>query len=175
MLEEEDSVAKTWIVIFSLVLGMMILAGCGSQNNSPRAINEETDKCMTCNMMVANVPGSTQLLLKSGKTMVFDDLGCMIKWVEANEDVEVEKSYVRDFYTMDWIEQDKATYAYDPTFATPMAYGMVSFKIKSDAETYITEQGKGVLMTAAEMQTKLVQLTSGGMNSHDDHMHEGGI
>jgi copper chaperone NosL len=42
-----------------------------------------------------------------------------------------------------WIKLEDAYYAYHKEFWTPMAYGVVSFAKKEDAEKFVAEQGKG--------------------------------
>lgn len=140
----------TWAVI--LMLG---LTGCGKQVTAPVEINEEIDKCQTCNMQVINNPSSTEIILKNGQAMKFDDIGCMIEWKKQHASEEIDVMYVRDYYTQQWVKQEEATYAYDASFPTPMAYGIFSFKESQDAKKFVEEQQKGVVFQATELEKHL--------------------
>ena len=64
---------------------VFILAACGGDKEvTPVAINEETDICTVCNMQVVDNQFATQIILENGKSLVFDDIGCMHKWVDEN-------------------------------------------------------------------------------------------
>ncbi len=38
----------------------------------------------------------------------------------------------------DWVSLEDATYVYDKTITTPMAYNVISFKNKKDAESFVS-------------------------------------
>ena len=70
------------VLSFLLLVGVIsILAACGTKEVKPVAINEKTDICATCNMQVVDDQFATQVILENGKSLVFDDIGCMYKWV----------------------------------------------------------------------------------------------
>ena len=46
---------------------------------------------------------------------------------------------------------DDATYVYNPSVKTPMAYNVLSFKDKASAEAFSTENEGSTLMTANEL------------------------
>lgn len=160
-----------------LALGLLAVAavGCGGgKEPEPAAINEAVDKCELCNMQVSDDGFATQLLTKEGKVYKFDDIGCMNAWKNENRDVEIVIEFVRDHHTREWIKLDSAFFAYDPTFKTPMAYGLVSFKDEASAREFIEAEGKGVLLSAADLATHSWERNAGGMHgdhAHDEHEH----
>lgn len=137
-------------VVCVLLLALFMLAGCGDKNEA-LPIHEDTDVCALCNMQVKDDEYAVQLTTKDGKNYKFDDLGCMHKWKEQNGADNISAEYVRDNNNKEWIESDKATYVYDASFRTPMAYGIVNFKDKASAEAYVAKQGVGQMMSAQDL------------------------
>lgn len=129
-----------------------VLSGCGSKYQ-PVSIQEDVDKCGNCNMQVADNAFSTEIILKDGKTLKFDDLGCLNKWEKTNGVEQVGAEFVRDYSSKAWVPLKDATYVYDKSFKTPMGFGVESFKDKQAAEKYLSEQGKGKLMSAKDLGT----------------------
>lgn len=134
--------------ILMLIL-LSVMAGCGSeQSYEPEEINPDIDACLVCNMSVAHVDYATQVILKDGTVHKFDDIGCMVEYLNGEgKDEVVEKKYVRDVETSEWIELEEAAFAYHEEFWTPMAYGVLSFSSKEKAESYIASEGHGELMS----------------------------
>ncbi|WP_159884815.1 nitrous oxide reductase accessory protein NosL [Paenibacillus puerhi] len=159
---------KLFITAFFLVV---ILAGCGAKEKFPAlAINEAVDKCAICNMQVKDDAFATQLTTTDGKNYKFDDLGCMNEWKQKNSTAAIGAQYVRDYNNKDWIAFDQATYVYDASFKTPMAYGIYTFKDKAEAQKFVDTQKKGKVMTAAELATHTWEQSKGAMDSHS-HGH----
>jgi len=172
---------KRWMTLtFTLVMAAAIIVACGGGEYSARAVNEETDRCAHCNMAVADDAHATQIVMKDGRTLIFDDIGCMYAWMAEHGGDEVGQAFVRDYYDLGWVKTEKAYYVYDASFRTPMAYGVLSFADKADAEAFIAEQGKGVLMTAEDLSGHSWERNRDmmdGMGEHghgaDGAMHEG--
>ena len=73
---------------------------------------------------------ATEIILENGKALKFDDIGCMYKWMEIDSGEKTKEKFVRDYDSKDWISLEEATYVYDKTITTPMAYNVISFKNK---------------------------------------------
>ncbi|XID94737.1 nitrous oxide reductase accessory protein NosL [Paenibacillaceae bacterium WGS1546] len=162
---------KKRILALMLTGAIALLAACGGQKYEAVPINEDVDKCEICNMQVKDDAFATQLTTKEGKTYKFDDLGCMNEWKRKNAATEIGMDYVRDYNDMEWIEFAKATYVYDASIRTPMAYGIVSFKDKADAEAFIAEHGAGKLMSAEDLASHGWERNANGMGMDHDHDH----
>lgn len=161
---------KKWSLALILVLTFTLLAGCGGDKYAAQAINEDVDVCVVCNMQVKDDAFATQIVTKDGKSLKFDDLGCMYVWKKENGTDDIGKDYVRDYNDKGWIEVSKATYVYDASIRTPMAYGMVSFKDKSSAEAFVEEQGVGQILSADELVNHAWQQSQDMMHG-DGHDH----
>lgn len=129
-----------------LLAVFILLIGCGKKTPAPVAIKEKTDKCALCNMAVKNNQFATELMLENGRTLTFDDLGCMEKWMKQNKDKKQAISYVRDYHSAKWVQLEKAIYVHaNQAVKTPMAYNVISFATKQDAEKFINENSGKLL------------------------------
>ncbi|MED0677749.1 nitrous oxide reductase accessory protein NosL [Aneurinibacillus thermoaerophilus] len=140
-------------LIMASVLSIALLSGCGTKEYHPVSIEENVDKCSVCNMQVADNQHSTEIILKDGKALKFDDIGCLNEWEKKNGTEQVGAEYVRDYNTKEWVPLKEASFIYDKTFKTPMGYGIYSFKDKGAAQTFLNEQGKGKLMNANDLHS----------------------
>ncbi|WP_391570891.1 nitrous oxide reductase accessory protein NosL [Cohnella sp.] len=167
---------KKWIILGVLTLALSILAGCGGTKYEAVPIDEAVDVCAICKMQVKDDAYATQLTTKDGKTYKFDDLGCMNEWKHKNGTDNIGMDYVRDYNDKEWIELSKASFVYDASIRTPMAYGIVSFKDKKSAEAFIAEQGVGQLMSASDLKAHGWEQNKQGMEGMEhSHDAEGGM
>lgn len=138
-----------------LLLVLLVLGGCQASSMEPEEINPEIDVCEVCNMGIAHEHFATEIVTRDGDIHKFDDIGCMVEFLEEKSNLNKEgaaKKYVRDMETGDWVELEKAYHAYHPEFWTPMANGVVSFKKKEQAESYVKDQGMGEIYDYAALQ-----------------------
>lgn len=162
---------KQGMLITALMLVLVVLAGCGAKTYAAQPINEDVDVCVICNMQVKDDAYATQIVTKEGKSLKFDDIGCMNEWKKQHGTDDIGMDFVRDYNDKAWIEFDKAVYVYDASIRTPMAYGIVSFKDEASAEAFMAEQGVGTLLSSADLANHTWE-QSGGMM--DMHSHEEG-
>jgi len=161
---------KKGLTVLMVMLVFAALIGCGQKKYAPQAINEDVDVCAVCNMQVKNGAYATQIITKDGRSIKFDDIGCMNKWKAENGTEQIGMEYVRDYNDKSWVEYEKAAYVFDPSIRTPMAYGVVSFQNKKSAEAFMKEQGVGTLLSADELATHAWQ-QSMDMKGMDNHEH----
>ncbi|PEJ72074.1 nitrous oxide reductase accessory protein NosL [Bacillus wiedmannii] len=129
---------------------MFAVVGCGKDEIKPVAIHEKNDTCDVCNMAVLNNPYTTEIILENGKALKFDDIGCMYKWMDEHKNEKIQEKFVRDYHTKDWIALDKATYVYDQSIKTPMAYNVISFTEKKDADRFV-EKHPGKILSPKQL------------------------
>lgn len=133
---------------------------------------EETDVCEVCAMHVANNAHATQIVLTNNRSLMFDDIGCLFKWIADNGEDDIGAKYVRDFHTEEWLVLDDAYFVFDESIETPMAYGVISFANEADAKGYIDEHGIGTLMTADDLYSHEWKMNKEMMEHEHDHDHE---
>lgn len=164
------------MAILSTVVGMgLLLAGCGAEEPQAVAIQEGVDKCEICHMHVPDDYNATQILLKDGRTLKFDDIGCMNEWVSQNGVENINIQFVRDYNTEEWFNAEQGAFVYDSTLTTPMGYGIYSFKEAPAAEKFIQDRGKGTLMKYDDLAKHSWERNmSHDHAGHDNHgSHEG--
>lgn len=157
-----------------ILVGTMFITGCTGVSQNARAINENTDKCAQCNMMVADDSFATQLVTSEGKSYPFDDIGCMEIWVrESNLNANGTKKYVRDSNTGKWLNFDEATYVYDASIRTPMAYGVIAFATVEEAEQFIEKNNVGKMLTSQQLSAHTWMMNEDLMKMHGEagHVH----
>ncbi|MCJ8012475.1 nitrous oxide reductase accessory protein NosL [Paenibacillus sp. KQZ6P-2] len=144
---------KKWMPAVMLALGVLVVSACGEKKYEAIPINETVDICAVCKMQIKDDVYATQLTMIDGKNYKFDDIGCMEKWEHEHGKEQLGMDFVRDYNDKTWIEHDKATYVYDPSIRTSMAYGVISFKDKKSAEKFVADQGVGTIMSAKELES----------------------
>lgn len=166
---------KKQSLLFLSAILLILLTACGQKEYKPSEINEAIDKCEICNMQVANDKHATQIVTTEGRSLKFDDIGCLFEWKVQNGTETIGEQFVRDYHSLEWIKLSDATYVYDETFKTPMAYGIYSFKEKAEAEKFIAEQNQGVLLSAADLDSHSWEGHShGDGHGHGDEGHGNG-
>ncbi|WP_019244196.1 MULTISPECIES: nitrous oxide reductase accessory protein NosL [Bacillus] len=140
-----------------MILGtFFMLSACGKEPSyKPVAINPEVDVCDLCNMSLVEENDVTELFSKDGDVYKFDDIGCMFEFVHKDKGIaekDIAKQYVRDMESGKWIEVEKAYFAYDSSFPTPMSYGVLSFEKKEAANDYIKRENKGEVLDYKKLE-----------------------
>lgn len=123
---------------------------CGEKEIKAVAIDEKHDKCDICQIGVMDNQFATEIILENGKALKFDDIGYMYKWMEINSGEKTKERFVRDDDSKDWISLEDVTYVYDKTITTPMAYNVISFENKKDAESFVSNY-KGKFLSYKEL------------------------
>ncbi|MDR4161967.1 nitrous oxide reductase accessory protein NosL [Bacillus paranthracis] len=160
---------KVKYMLFAICLCMVFaVVGCGKKEVKPVAIDEKNDKCDVCNMAVTDNQFATEVIVENGKALKFDDIGCMYKWMDEHKNEKTQEKFVRDYNTKDWVAVDKATYVYDKSIKTPMAYNVISFKEKKDADSFI-EKHTGEILSSKELAEHKWEMNKEMMKKKKDH------
>lgn len=117
------------IVVFLVSLAqqehlLVFQAGNSEQKALPLEVNRY--QCPECKMPIETLKFSAQAALPNGKTFFFDDVGCLVLWVEDKEEVSRMKLWVHTLDTARWIAAQKAYYS--RTEQTPMLYGFGAYE-----------------------------------------------
>ncbi len=113
-----------------------------------------------CAMTIKSQKHAAEVISPSGKTWFFDDMGCLIKWLEDKKFKEdaVLWTHVED--TDSWIDAKKAWYVL--TDATPMGYGFGAreHKVKDSInfEQMKLKMLRGENLTDPKLRKKLLGL-----------------
>lgn len=120
---------------FIVLLGIFILSGCSSNNLEPVTMNLNVDSCDTCHMGIMDLQASAQILLKDGTPKKFDDIGCLVEYMQTNGD-NIEAAFVHDHIAGDWIEFSESTFLQNHSLQSPMGYGIIAFGSSEEANDY---------------------------------------
>lgn len=104
-------------------LGILGVGAC-AKNDEPRDPVWSKTPCAHCAMLVSERRYAAQLVA-SGDREYFDDIGCMVLWLEEHGR-KAERTWVYEGASARWIDASTARYA--PAAKTPMDFG---FEAKS--------------------------------------------
>ena len=83
-----------------------------------------------CKMIIKSLDNTAEVVDKSGRTWFFDDVGCMVLWLEGKEFKDSAKLWVHTVDSKKWIDAKKAQYGV--TDHTAMHYGFGARENKID-------------------------------------------
>ncbi len=112
-------------------------------------IKSKEYQCIECNMDVEDLKYAAQLISKGGDTYFFDDIGCVVLWLE-NHSPDTHIILTQTLDTHQWIDATKAWYS--RIAPSPMGYGFAA-----------VEKQKEGLIPYEEMKLLMLQ----GKNLHD--------
>lgn len=106
------------------------LTSCGSREQEAPALVFDVDTCDHCRMLISE-PAYAAAYRIGDREMVFDDIGCLVARLSAEEEAGSAEIWVHDVEDHDWLSAAAATFVQLPDLATPMASGIVAVR---DAE-----------------------------------------
>ena len=125
----------------------------------PLEFKDNTIQCPQCNMFLVGKKYTAETVTHDGKTHFFDDVGCMVLWVEQN--VKDDNELVGWVFTLDsqkWVKADKAFYSIND--GTPMHYGFgayeKSFEKAIEYEEMKLRMLRGENMTNPKIRKKIL-------------------
>lgn len=143
---------KNWLLVAFMITLLGVLTACGEKTYEPREINAETDVCHMCNMSITHAQYAGQIVKKNNDVIVFDDIGCLMAYMEEYGDHEVGAAFIRDNNSNAWLNIEDASYVYSVDYWTPMNFGVLAFANADAAKAYINEQ-PGELMAYEDLTT----------------------
>ncbi len=94
----------------------------------PIKLVKDVYKDRFCNMTISDISYSAQVVLPNNDTLFFDDIGCLVLWLEGQKQ---KNEMILWVYSKDrYIDARKAWYSLDEF--TPMRYGFGAYSIKKD-------------------------------------------
>jgi copper chaperone NosL len=158
--------------IFSALLLVLVLAACSSSidPNRPPEIVYGEDVCARCGMIINDERFAASLVVeKSPKTyehVLFDDIGNMLAYAqEEGEHAHFVTYFVHDYHSREWLNAREAYYVLSDKIQTPMAFGIVAFKERAEADA----EAQMFHGTVVDFATVSQQISD---PSHKGHSHE---
>ncbi len=107
--------------------GSFLLGSCEKKNPKqlPAKLFWDRQTCAQCAMAISDRRYAAQLVKADGKAYFFDDIGCALNFIEAQQWQDQARIWVTDVNNGEWIDAAKASWQFgDPN--TPMGYGFVA-------------------------------------------------
>lgn len=125
--------AKTKALVTFIAIFM--LGACGTPGPKPIQLNK--DLCAYCKMTITDAQFATQLVTQKGRNYVFDDIVCMIGFIDDNAETEVSHFYVADFSRpSDFIDIEQAKLLQSDSLRSPMGGNVAGFAVSDSLELY---------------------------------------
>ena len=119
--------------------------GCGGGGPRPVEIVVNEDICSLCRMAVSERRFAAEVVTGEGRVEVFDEIGCLVEWLEGNGRPAEAGTFVVDYGTGEWLAAEGAAYVRSPELTTPMGHGIAAFRDRGAAEAARRELGGEVV------------------------------
>ena len=106
-----------------LILSIYVMS-CGPKEIEPVDLFPE-DECARCRMAISDPAFASQIINKDGSVVKFDDLRCFESYRKERNVDDVEKMYVKDYETKEWISFWKSI-VIQTGIQTPMGSGQIA-------------------------------------------------
>ena len=106
-----------------------VLAACGTPGPRPPVVGQ--DACRHCHMALADPRFAAELVTRTGRVLVFDDVGCLAAWIGSGGTPleDIHSVWVADFAAPDTlIEAREAVFLATASVHTPMDYGIIALR-----------------------------------------------
>ncbi len=154
---------RTWLMVWFISMGLVYQAVAAQK--APPAPSAES-KCQVCGMFVAKYPDWTGVIVYKDATPVYFDGPKDLftyyldsgKYDPARKRSDIAALYVKDYYSLNFIDGRKAFYVFGSDVNGPMGRELVPFAKKADAEGFLHDhKGMKILrigeITAAMLKT----------------------
>lgn len=117
-----------WLMTLALLI-LIVGEGCGKRDEKLPEVVVDRSECAKCRMLISDARFSG--LLKTSDYLMFDDIGCMLKYEQKLSPQETQGTWVRDYFTNTWIAMDEAIFYRIDAVTTPMEYGYIAASKKN--------------------------------------------
>ncbi len=140
----------TFAVVIAVIVILLLSLGTdeggryvykGNTEYKVVTVKSKEYQCSECNMDVEDMRYEAQIITQNGDTYFFDDIGCIILWLE-NHQPKIVKIITKTIDTKSWIDVKKAWYS--RVAPSPMGYGFAAFKVQEDG--FVTYEEMKILM-----------------------------
>jgi copper chaperone NosL len=122
---------KPFLIAF---LGIIFLMSCTTETEP---INYGKDNCQFCKMTIMDNKYGCEVVTQKGKVFKFDDVSCMIKYINISEQTPKEYAQiVVNSYDKpaNLVDVNQLFFVVSPNFASPMMGHVAAFSTEKDSE-----------------------------------------
>lgn len=131
------------------ILGLILLT-CGGGPPPPVEPMLDEDLCSFCRMTISDRRLAAEIVRRGGVDY-FDDIGCMLDWIDLHGLAPGSMAYVFDFRAGEPLPAASAFYVRSTLVPTPMGHGLVAFAGEAEASAAAAELG-GTVASWAQLQ-----------------------
>lgn len=104
--------------LFAICAGLLVVAACRRTETATEPVWGK-EPCAHCKMLVSDKRYAAQVIDETGEHRFFDDIGCMVLWIDAHK--APERAWVRVETSGAWLDARTAQYVQGAR--TPMDFG----------------------------------------------------
>ncbi|MCO5259110.1 MAG: nitrous oxide reductase accessory protein NosL [Crocinitomicaceae bacterium] len=161
---------KNKLTVVSLLMVGLTQFSCGSKQVEPIRLN--TDGCDFCKMTISDGRFGVEIITTKGRVYKFDDLKCMLNYVNENESTEIASYYINNYLgNNELIDATNAFYLHHVSLNSPMRGNFAAFVAESAAKEYSQEIEADILTWNEILQSKANTNEGNHDNEHEDHSH----
>ncbi|MBK6778441.1 MAG: nitrous oxide reductase accessory protein NosL [Gemmatimonadetes bacterium] len=131
------------------VLLALLVVACAPRGPRPLALGREP--CAHCHMTIMQERFTAQAILPTGKSFVFDDVGCLASWLAASPDVPASVWVWSAVPGEGWLPAADAVYIHSDSLRTPMGGNLAAARPGTGADSLRAALG-GALRAWAEIR-----------------------
>lgn len=122
---------KRWFVL------LLLFGSCqsGADLDQPPTFRFGYDSCDYCRMLITEPRYAAALRLIDGQARRFDDIGCLLHYLQAHPSEPQAHIWVNDYLQERWLRAEVALYVQSDRLTTPMGYGIVALADSIAAES----------------------------------------
>jgi len=117
-----------WLIIVSVCPG-----GCKKTSIEPVEI-QQGEPCSYCKMEISEKRYAGEFIDSDGKAFKFDDIGCMVNFVQTRKITNVAAYFVIDFDDHQWLKAEDTYFVRSSDIETPMGGGLIAFRDQGRAQ-----------------------------------------
>ena len=144
-----------WVVLVCALALLLVSCSRGQTEIKPPEIRYGEDKCADCDMIISEPRFAAAAVHEVGsgtyESLLFDDIGDLLRYMKENPDLKYAASYVHDYDTEAWVDATKATFVQSSEVRTPMASGLLASDTAAKAQALAT-QFNGTVMDWTTLQ-----------------------
>jgi copper chaperone NosL len=134
-----------------LVLASLLVSGCAADPDAPPRLAVDQSVCDGCSMLISE-PTFAAAYRIDGRERLFDDLGCLLDALAAEEDGAGARVWVHDLESRDWLDAGEATFVRASALHTPMGSGLAALSDPAVARALAARTGGRTVLGFAELR-----------------------
>lgn len=113
--------------------------------SGPIPINLNKDNCDYCKMSISDGRFGAEVLTSKGRNYKFDDLSCMLEYIQENKNTTFSSVYIHDYLKENvLIPAETASYVHSSNIKSPMNGQTAAFATKEKADEFAKSVGSFV-------------------------------